>query len=67
MSTVTVTVESITDIEPSPYVHALELQILVTDQQRRKIASQLVGLMGQQEAIEWARAEFPELFNEAKT
>ena len=66
MSAVTVTVESITDIVPCTHVHALELQVFVTDQQRRDIALTMIGGMGSEDAYNWARKEFPDWFAEVQ-
>ena len=67
MSAVRITVESISEVYPvtAAYgMHVIELQLSVDDQQRKAIASKMVGGLSQGDAIFWVRAEFPHLFIE---
>lgn len=58
------------NVTQSPIAHLgarsyLQLDLELTDEQRREAIFTLLGAMAEQHAYEWLKSEFPEWFKEA--
>ncbi len=70
MSTSSFCVEQVQSLTPQTSINNrpyLMVTVEVNDKQRARIAEEMIGKMGSEDAYNWARATFPEWFEEEQS